>query len=105
MLYPSFLKQTLPEAVDSGPQLSFGVFYVLVAQKLRFYRIWKKKILAWPLPIWRPPEARILTSATSMGSQILADDTSFVILFVDKNENLDALDFVLQNVLPQPPGI
>ena len=30
-----------------------------------------------PWPLRQPPEAQILTSATSIGSQILAEDTSF----------------------------
>ena len=33
--------------------------------------------MPWPRPLWRPPEAAISTSATSIGYQILAKDLSF----------------------------
>jgi hypothetical protein len=62
---------------DDCSQLSFEVYYVFVAQKLKILENVKHFFAPGPWPLRQPPEALILTSATSIGSQILAEDTSF----------------------------
>ena len=58
--------------------------------------------LPGPWPVRRPPEALILTSATSIGSQILTEDDSYHMKYrlLFKNINLEALDYIFQTVLP-----
>ena len=76
--------------------------YIFVAQKLKILENVKQFFLAWTLA----------TSATSRGLNFDLSylnrvwnfswryQLSYEIQFVDKIENLDALDCVLQNVLP-----
>jgi hypothetical protein len=90
---------------DDCSQLSFEVYYVFVAQKLKILENAKLFFFAWTLA----------TSATSRGPNFDLSNLnrvsnfsrkyqlSYEILFEDKNENLEALDCVLQNGLPQPP--
>ena len=90
---------------DDFSQLSFEVHNVCVAQKLKILENSKQFFLAWTLA----------TSPTSRGQNFDLSNLNRVsnfswryqlsdeILFVDKNENLEALDCVLQNFLPQWP--
>ena len=80
-------------------QLPFEVYYVFVTQKLKILENVKHFFLAWTL----------VTSATSRGPNFDLSNLnrvsnfswrcqfSYEILFVDKNENLEALDCVLQS--------
>ena len=45
--------------------------------KIEDFSILGPIFMPWPRPLWRPPEAAISTSATSIGYQILAKDLSF----------------------------
>ena len=58
-----------------------------------------------PWPLRRPPETAILTSATSMGYQILAEDVSFYMIYclLIQNKNWEVLDYVSQNGWIPPP--
>ena len=64
--------------------------------------MWSDFFLPEPWPVRRPPEALILTSATSIGSQILTEDDSYHMKYrlLFKNINLEALDYIFQTVLP-----
>ena len=62
---------------DDCFQLSFEVYNVCVAQKLQISEFLIKLFLPGPWPLWGPPEARISTSATSIGYQILGKVLSF----------------------------
>jgi hypothetical protein len=62
---------------DDCSQLSFEVYNVCVAQKLRISEFLIEFFSPGPWPLRRPPEAAISTSATSIGYQILAQDLSF----------------------------
>ena len=62
---------------DDCSQLSFEVYNVCVAQKLRISEILINFLSPGTWPLRRPPEAAISTSATSIGYQILAEDLSF----------------------------
>ena len=72
--------------------LSFEVYYVSVAQNLQILEKVNHFFLAWTLA----------TAATSRGPNFDLSNLNRVsnfneILFVDKDENLEALDCVLQN--------
>ena len=54
-------------------QLSFEVYNVFVAQKMQISEFLIEFYFAWTLPLRRPPEAAISTSATFIGYQILAE--------------------------------
>ena len=58
-------------------QLSFEVYNICVAQKLRISEFLNDFFSPGTWPLRRPPEAAISTSATSIGYQILAKDLSF----------------------------
>ena len=62
---------------DNCSQLSFEVYNVCVAQKLRISEFLINFLSPGTWPLRRPPEAAISTSATSIGYQILAKDLSF----------------------------
>ena len=58
-------------------QLPFEVYNFGVAQKLPIVRFFLSIFFHLdPWPLWRPPEAAILTLLTSIGYQILAEDFS-----------------------------
>jgi hypothetical protein len=59
---------------DDCSQLSFEVYNVFVAKKLRISEFLIDFFSSGPWPLWRPPEAATLTS---IGYQILATDLSF----------------------------
>ena len=58
------------------------MYNICGAQKLHILEFLFKLFSPGPWPLWRPPVAAILTSATSVGYQILAEYVSFEILFV-----------------------
>ena len=58
-------------------QLSFEVYNVFVAPKLRISEILIEIFFAWTWPVRRPSEAAISTSATSIGYHTLAKDLRF----------------------------
>ena len=62
---------------DNFSQLSFEVYNICVAQKLRISEFLINFLSPGTWPLRRPPEAAISTSATSIGYQILAKDLSF----------------------------
>ena len=62
---------------DNCSQLSFEVYNVCVAQKLRISEFLINFLSPGTWPLRRPPEAAISTSATSIGYQILAEYVSF----------------------------
>ena len=62
---------------DNCSQLSFEVYNVCVAQKLRISEFLINFLSPGTWPLRRPPEAAISTSATSIGYQILAKDLNF----------------------------
>ena len=62
---------------DNCSQLSFEVYNVCVAQKLRISEFLINFLSPGTWPLRRPPEAAISTSATSIGYQILAEYLSF----------------------------
>jgi hypothetical protein len=62
---------------DDCSQLSFEVYNVCVAQKMQISEFFIDFFLPGPWPLWGPSEARISTSATSIGYQILAKALSF----------------------------
>jgi hypothetical protein len=66
---------------DDCSQLSFEVYNVCVAQKLQISEFFIDFFLPGPLPLRRPPEAAISTSATSIGYQILAEYLSFHMIY------------------------
>ena len=89
---------------DDCSQLSFEVHNVFVAQKLPISKSLIDFFFVWTLPLRRPPEAAISSSATSIRYQILAEYVSFHIRYclLVWHENEEGLDYILQNVLPQP---
>ena len=62
---------------DYCSQLSFEVYNVFVAKKLRISEFFIEFFSSGPWPLPRPLEAAISTSATSIGYQILAEYVSF----------------------------
>ena len=86
-------------------QLPFEVYYVFVAQKLKILENAKHFFLSWTLAT--PATSRgpnfDLSNLNRVSNFSWRCQLSYEILFVDKNENLEALDCVLQNGLPQPP--
>lgn len=58
-------------------KLSFEAYNVSVAQKLKSLGFFISLFSSGPWPLQWPPDALILTSATSVGNQILAEDISF----------------------------
>ena len=62
---------------DYCSQLSFEVYNVFVAKKLRISEFFIEFFSSGPWPHPRPLEAAISTSATSIGYQILAEYLSF----------------------------
>ena len=67
-----------------------------IMQKNPFFNKKVKLFSPGTWPIQQPPEAPILTSATSIGSQIVAEDVSFHNVCWFENENWEALDYVSQ---------
>ena len=65
---------------DHYSQLSFEVYNVFVPQKLPISRFLIYFFSSGPWTLWRPPEAAISTSATSIGYQIWAKDLSFYMI-------------------------
>ena len=94
---------------DDCSQLSFEVYNVCVAQKLRISEFLIEFFSPGPWPLRRPPEAAISTSATSIGYQILAEyNVSFHMKYclLVWNENGEGLDYVSQNGwIPTPPPL
>jgi hypothetical protein len=75
------------------------VYNVCVAQKWQIAEFLIEFFSPGPWPLWQPPEAAILTSATSIGYQILAGYVSFHMKYclLVWNENGEGLDYVFQN--------
>ena len=89
-------------------QLSFEVYNICVAQKLRISEFLNNFFSPGTWPLRRPPEAAISTSATSIGYQILVKYVSFHMRYclLVWSENGEWLDYVSQNGwIPPPPGI
>ena len=67
----------------------FLVNYNFVSQKLMILEFLSKIFSLWPRSLWKPPEANLCASVTSLRSQILAEDVSFhlryCLLRLDKN--------------------
>ena len=82
------------------------MYNVFLAQKLRMSEFFINFFSSGPWPIQQPLEAAISTSATSTGHQILAEYVSFHIRYClwFWHEIEVGLDYVLENVLPQPPN-
>ena len=90
---------------DDCSQLSFEVYNICVAQKLRILEFLTEFFSPGPCILWRPSEAAISTSATSIGYQILAKDLSFhmrlcLLLY---NEIERSYTTIFHNGLNQPP--
>ena len=73
------------------------MYNVCVAQKLQISEF--LILLPGPRPLWRPPEATISTSPTSIGYQILFEYVRFHMrhYLLVWNENWEGLDYVSQN--------
>ena len=89
-------------------QLSFEVYNICVAQKLRISEFLNDFFSPGTWPLRRPPEAAISTSATSIGYQILVKYVSFHMRYclLVWSENGEWLDYVSQNgwIPPKKPG-
>ena len=93
---------------DNCSQLSFEVYNVCVAQKLRISEFLINFLSPGTWPLRRPPEAAISTSATSIGYQILVKYVSFHMRYclLVWSENGEWLDYVSQNGwIPSPPRV
>ena len=90
---------------DDCSQLSFEVYNICVAQKLRISEILNNFFSPGTWPLRRPPEAAISTSATSIGYQILVKYVSFHMRYclLVWSENGEWLDYVFQNGWIPPP--
>ena len=88
-------------------QLSFEVYNVCVAQKLRISEFLINFLSPGTWPLRRPPEAAISTSATSIGYQILAKDLSFHMrhcLFLQNEIGRNYITFSQNGRIPPPSG-
>ena len=90
---------------DNCSQLSFEVYNVCVAQKLRISEFLINFLSPGTWPLRRPPKATISTSATSIWYQILAKDLSFHmrLCLLLLNEIGRSYTTFFQNGLNQPP--
>ena len=89
-------------------QLSFEVYNVCVAQKLRISEFLIDFFSPGPWPLWRPPEGAISTSATSIGYQISAKDLSFHMrycLLLWNEIGRSYTTFMTSGMIPPPPCI